>query len=145
MTGGLVWMPGSVGPQGGAAAHTLSGIKRRKLDDLKPREPDVREILAGVAMPGVTTALSELALELPDHRELVEFIARELTRELPTLLHKQAADLIQENDRKLERLTRAAANMTVLLKKYEMVKHQLLEQRLCGNSEVRVANTNNSV
>ena len=131
-------MPGSVGPQGEAVARTLVGMSRkRKLDDLKPREPDVREILAGVAMPGVTTVLSELALELPDHRQLIEFIAREITREVPILLQKQAADLIQENNRKLERLHRAAASMAVLLKKYELVKHQLLEQRLYGNSEVK--------
>ena len=116
--------------------HTPAPL-RRKLDDLKPSEPDVREILAGVELPGVTTALSELALESPEHRVLVEFVARELSRELPVLLKKRVDDLTRQNNQKLERLHRAAARMAVLLQKYETVKKRVLEHRMTGISNAQ--------
>ena len=116
----------SVGEQ-----HASPAPLRRKLDDLKPSEPDVREILAGVELPGVTTALSELALESPEHRVLVEFVARELSRELPVLLKKRTDDLTRMHNHQLERLL---PRMAVLLQKYESVKKRVLEHRMTGIS-----------
>ena len=124
--------------------HTPAPL-RRKLDDLKPSEADVREILAGVELPGVTTALSELALESPEHRVLVEFVARELTRELPVLLKKRADDLTRVHNHELERLHRAGSvlvqhgrvqdkKVVALSQKYETVKKRVLEHRMTGIS-----------